>query len=168
MLALHVCCCSCALYNLRLLFPFYALKVTIYGISTLSPDAMQTPSKHRDMLLPSSPAFSSRNRNAFLLCPSGRPSLLQLLIYSKDECRAGYRSCDCDAASTVHAFDTMLLPKRFSDSAKCGLSTSQLLDILRLHPRLDGIGRVEHEVVGSTCDGTRGHALPDWKIFLLS
>ena len=150
-------CCPCVLYDVRI-FISMRLKQR-YMVS------------RRSCLMlykrpPNTVICCSSFRGIFLLCLSGRPSLLQLLVYGKYECRTGYRSCDCDAASTVHAFDTVLLPKRFSYSAERRLSTSQLLDIFRLHSRLDGIGRIEHEVIGSTCDGTRGHALPDWKIFL--
>lgn len=52
-----------AFYDLILSFLFYALNVTIHGISTLPPDAIQTPPKHHDMLLDKFCASSAKSRD---------------------------------------------------------------------------------------------------------
>jgi len=64
-----------ALYNLRLLLLFYALNVTIHGISTLPPDAIKTP-PNTMICCSTNSAQPARDPVTVLVYPASRPSLL--------------------------------------------------------------------------------------------
>ena len=71
----------------------------------------------------------------------------QGLIDAKDDGRAGSRSEDCDATTSIKPSETLLMPQSPSGSRKCHPFDAHALGGTRLHSRFDRVGRIEDKVV---------------------
>lgn len=132
-------------------------------LENASSTAQPTPHPYiaKSMQVARTLAMKSRN-NA-----SCRPVFLQLLVNGEDEGRARYGPSASNAATTIESLQTVLLPDGSTNGAERRPPTRHLLDVFRLHTGLDGIGRVEEEVVGHASRSPRSHTLMHGKVIVL-